>query len=205
MGIWRCFTEWLLSSGLKCWQAVLSFCVFMVSKLCYSQPIISIHTVSHSHVPLNFTHTGFELSHCDDPGVPQFGFKVSDQGHFAGSAITYGCDQGYTLHGSGILKCMTGERRAWDNHLPSCIGNPFSLHLSAVTFFGSSSSIFQPLSVSLSTSLSPSVGAYIIIQARHTVNIAQLDINPKDLSLHDFYLIELCWKKIRCLLFCRRV
>uniref|UniRef100_A0A8D3D5H9 CUB and Sushi multiple domains 3a n=1 Tax=Scophthalmus maximus TaxID=52904 RepID=A0A8D3D5H9_SCOMX len=63
----------------------------------------------------------FELSHCDDPGVPQFGFKVSDQGHFSGSAITFGCDQGYTLHGSGILKCMTGERRAWDNHLPSCI------------------------------------------------------------------------------------
>uniref|UniRef100_A0A665U3Y9 CUB and Sushi multiple domains 3a n=1 Tax=Echeneis naucrates TaxID=173247 RepID=A0A665U3Y9_ECHNA len=63
----------------------------------------------------------FELSHCDDPGTPQFGFKVSDQGHFAGSAITFGCDQGYTLHGSGILKCMTGERRAWDHHLPSCI------------------------------------------------------------------------------------
>ncbi|KAM7420375.1 hypothetical protein PAMA_014883 [Pampus argenteus] len=63
----------------------------------------------------------FELSHCDDPGVPQFGFKASDQGHFAGSAIAYGCDLGYTLHGSGILKCMTGERRAWDNSLPSCI------------------------------------------------------------------------------------
>nr|XP_020452269.1 CUB and sushi domain-containing protein 3-like isoform X4 [Monopterus albus] len=63
----------------------------------------------------------FELSHCEDPGVPQFGFKVSDQGHFAGSAVTFGCDQGYTLHGSGTLKCMTGERRAWDNHLPSCI------------------------------------------------------------------------------------
>ncbi|XP_042168289.1 CUB and sushi domain-containing protein 3-like, partial [Oncorhynchus tshawytscha] len=63
----------------------------------------------------------FDLSHCEDPGVPQFGFKVSDQGHFAGSAITYGCDQGYSLHGSGILKCMTRERRAWDNHLPSCI------------------------------------------------------------------------------------
>ncbi|XP_077382387.1 CUB and sushi domain-containing protein 3-like isoform X4 [Festucalex cinctus] len=63
----------------------------------------------------------FELSHCDEPGVPQFGFKVSDQGHFAGAAISYGCDQGYTLHGSGVLKCMTGERRAWDNSLPSCI------------------------------------------------------------------------------------
>uniref|UniRef100_A0A8C2Z0K3 CUB and Sushi multiple domains 3 n=1 Tax=Cyclopterus lumpus TaxID=8103 RepID=A0A8C2Z0K3_CYCLU len=63
----------------------------------------------------------FELSHCDDPGVPQFGFKVDDQGHFAGSAITFGCDQGYTLHGRGVLKCMTGDRRAWDNNLPSCI------------------------------------------------------------------------------------
>uniref|UniRef100_A0A669CUG9 CUB and Sushi multiple domains 3 n=1 Tax=Oreochromis niloticus TaxID=8128 RepID=A0A669CUG9_ORENI len=63
----------------------------------------------------------FELSHCDDPGVPQFGFKISDQGHFAGGAITFGCDQGYTLHGFGMLKCMTGERRAWDNPLPSCI------------------------------------------------------------------------------------
>lgn len=75
-----------------------------------------------SPVPVNPTCPGFELSHCDDPGVPQFGFKVSDRGHFAGSTITFGCDQGYTLHGSGILKCMTGERRAWDNHLPSCIG-----------------------------------------------------------------------------------
>lgn len=75
------------------------------------------------HLALNLIFLGFELSHCDDPGVPQFGFKVSDQGHFAGSAITFGCDQGYTLHGSGILKCMTGERRAWDNNLPSCIGS----------------------------------------------------------------------------------
>lgn len=85
------------------------------------------HSLTHIRLcpPLFLTVTcpGFELSHCDEPGVPQFGFKVSDQGHFAGSAITFGCDQGYTLHGSGILKCMTGERRAWDNHLPSCIGN----------------------------------------------------------------------------------
>ncbi|KAK3515420.1 hypothetical protein QTP70_018872 [Hemibagrus guttatus] len=63
----------------------------------------------------------FELSHCDEPGVPQFGSKVSDQGHFAGSAVTYQCDPGYTLHGSGLLTCMTGERRTWDHQLPSCI------------------------------------------------------------------------------------
>ncbi|KTG45688.1 hypothetical protein cypCar_00000684, partial [Cyprinus carpio] len=66
-------------------------------------------------------YSSFELSHCEDPGVPQFGFKVNDQGHFSGSTITYKCDPGYTLHGSGVLKCMTGERRAWDNSLPSCI------------------------------------------------------------------------------------
>uniref|UniRef100_A0A671KWE0 CUB and sushi domain-containing protein 3-like n=1 Tax=Sinocyclocheilus anshuiensis TaxID=1608454 RepID=A0A671KWE0_9TELE len=66
-------------------------------------------------------YSSFELSHCEDPGVPQFGFKVNDQGHFSGSTITYKCDPGYTLHGSGVLKCMTGERRAWDNPLPSCI------------------------------------------------------------------------------------
>lgn len=74
-----------------------------------------------------FLFAGFELSHCDDPGVPQFGFKTSDHGHFAGSDISFGCEQGYTLHGSATLKCMTGERRAWDNNLPSCIGNLLSL------------------------------------------------------------------------------
>ncbi|MBN3314648.1 CSMD3 protein, partial [Atractosteus spatula] len=66
-------------------------------------------------------YSSFELSHCEDPGVPQFGYKISDQGHFAGSTITYRCNPGYTLHGSSILKCMTGERRAWDYSLPSCI------------------------------------------------------------------------------------
>uniref|UniRef100_A0A8C6SG26 CUB and Sushi multiple domains 3a n=1 Tax=Neogobius melanostomus TaxID=47308 RepID=A0A8C6SG26_9GOBI len=66
-------------------------------------------------------YSSFELSHCEDPGVPQFGFKVNDQGHFSGSSITYRCEPGYTLHGATTLKCMTGERRAWDNPLPSCI------------------------------------------------------------------------------------
>lgn len=70
---------------------------------------------------------GFELSHCEDPGVPQFGLKVNDQGHFAGSSITYRCEPGYTLHGASTLKCMTGERRAWDNPLPSCIGTCLSI------------------------------------------------------------------------------
>lgn len=74
------------------------------------------------HLTTKLSPPGFELSHCEDPGVPQFGFKVNDQGHFSGSSITYRCEPGYTLHGATTLKCMTGERRAWDNPLPSCIG-----------------------------------------------------------------------------------
>lgn len=95
------------------------------------QLFLNLCSSSYSYVNLhcfsNCTNSGFELSHCEDPGVPQFGFKVSDQGHFAGSSIMFGCEQGYTLHGSAILRCMTGERRAWDNSLPSCIGNPVCL------------------------------------------------------------------------------
>lgn len=62
--------------------------------------------------------------------MPQFGYKISDQGHFAGSTIIYGCNPGYTLHGSSLLKCMTGERRAWDYPLPSCIGIAFYFYFS---------------------------------------------------------------------------
>lgn len=102
-----------------------------------------------SLMPLTLTCPGFELSHCEDPGVPQFGFKVTDQGHFAGSTITFGCDQGYTLHGSDVLKCMTGERRAWDNHLPSCIGNSFCLYLSVSLSFGPKHYVSWSLTISL--------------------------------------------------------
>ncbi|XP_076868457.1 CUB and sushi domain-containing protein 3 isoform X4 [Brachyhypopomus gauderio] len=69
----------------------------------------------------SLSYNSFELSHCDEPGVPQFGSKVSDQGHFAGSTVAYECDPGYSLHGSSLLRCMTGERRAWNHQLPSCI------------------------------------------------------------------------------------
>lgn len=104
----------------KCsWKLLLLSKAEMETQL-LSLPHVSTRGLLHCHSFL--PRPGFELSHCDDPGVPQFGFKVSDEGHFAGSAISFGCDQGYTLHGSGTLKCMTGERRAWNSSLPSCIG-----------------------------------------------------------------------------------
>lgn len=131
--------------GFKCWLIIL--CLYSAH---WSSCYLTFKLIFFSILLffLFVTCPGFELSHCDDPGVPQFGFKVSDQGHFAGSAITFGCDQGYTLHGSGILKCMTGERRAWDNHLPSCIGNCSAyIYVHAFSLF---SAAFFSLSISAS-------------------------------------------------------
>uniref|UniRef100_A0A8C6TIS3 CUB and Sushi multiple domains 2 n=1 Tax=Neogobius melanostomus TaxID=47308 RepID=A0A8C6TIS3_9GOBI len=65
--------------------------------------------------------TSFELVKCEDPGVPQFGYKREDKGHFAGSTVSYSCDPGYTLKGPEVLTCLRGERRAWDNPLPLCV------------------------------------------------------------------------------------
>uniref|UniRef100_A0A673BJS4 CUB and Sushi multiple domains 2 n=1 Tax=Sphaeramia orbicularis TaxID=375764 RepID=A0A673BJS4_9TELE len=73
---------------------------------------------------LNYTSLGFELVKCEDPGVPQFGYKREDKGHFAGSTVSYSCDPGYTLKGPEVLTCLRGERRAWDSPLPLCVDEP---------------------------------------------------------------------------------
>ncbi|XP_036410979.1 CUB and sushi domain-containing protein 2 [Megalops cyprinoides] len=65
--------------------------------------------------------TSFELVKCEDPGVPQFGYKKEDKGHFAGSTVSYSCNPGYTLKGTEVLTCLRGERRAWDSPLPLCV------------------------------------------------------------------------------------
>jgi len=65
---------------------------------------------------------GFDLVHCDEPGVPSYGYKVQDDGHYAGTVVLYACNPGYSLHGSGTLTCLSGDRRVWDMPLPSCLG-----------------------------------------------------------------------------------
>lgn len=74
-----------------------------------------------NHLPL-FLISGFDLIKCENPGIPQFGYKVHDEGHFAGSSVSFNCDPGYTLRGSRGLTCLTGERRSWDQPLPTCVG-----------------------------------------------------------------------------------
>lgn len=69
-----------------------------------------------------FNTAGFELIKCEDPGTPLYGYKDKDEGHFAGSSVTFNCDPGYGLRGSRVLVCLTGERRVWDQPLPLCIG-----------------------------------------------------------------------------------
>ncbi|XP_051775015.1 CUB and sushi domain-containing protein 1 [Erpetoichthys calabaricus] len=65
--------------------------------------------------------SSFELIKCEDPGVPQFGYKLQDEGHFAGSTVSFSCNPGYSVRGQNILTCLTGERRSWDNVLPICV------------------------------------------------------------------------------------
>ncbi|XP_060061806.1 CUB and sushi domain-containing protein 2 isoform X4 [Erinaceus europaeus] len=65
--------------------------------------------------------SSFELIKCEDPGTPQFGYKVHDGGHFAGSSVSFSCDPGYSLRGSEELLCLSGERRTWDRPLPTCV------------------------------------------------------------------------------------
>nr|XP_032817255.1 CUB and sushi domain-containing protein 3-like isoform X3 [Petromyzon marinus] len=89
-------------------------------------------TSNHLHLEFNsdgdvvdggfrLVYTSFELLRCEDPGVPEFGHVVADEGHFAGSSVTFGCDPGYTPHGRTVVTCLTGERRVWDFPLPSCL------------------------------------------------------------------------------------
>lgn len=70
-----------------------------------------------------FVFAGFDLVQCEDPGIPNYGYKIRDEGHFIDTVILYSCNPGYTMHGSSIMTCLSGDRRVWDKPLPTCIGN----------------------------------------------------------------------------------
>ena len=65
---------------------------------------------------------GFDLIRCEEPGVPSYGYKIQDDGHYANTFVLYSCNPGYSLHGSSTLTCLSGDRRVWDKPLPSCTG-----------------------------------------------------------------------------------
>ncbi|XP_030270316.1 CUB and sushi domain-containing protein 1-like isoform X1 [Sparus aurata] len=67
------------------------------------------------------TYTSFDLVRCEEPGVPSYGYKIQDDGHYANTFVLYSCNPGYSLHGSSTLTCLSGDRRVWDKALPSCI------------------------------------------------------------------------------------
>ncbi|TSN48501.1 CUB and sushi domain-containing protein 1 [Bagarius yarrelli] len=66
-------------------------------------------------------YTSFDLVKCEEPGTPNYGYKMQDDGHFANTFVLYSCNPGYTLHGSSTLTCLSGDRRVWDKPLPSCV------------------------------------------------------------------------------------
>ncbi|CAB1312927.1 unnamed protein product [Coregonus sp. 'balchen'] len=67
------------------------------------------------------TYSSFDLVKCEEPGTPNYGYKIQDDGHFANTFVLYSCNPGYTLHGSSTLTCLSGDRRVWDKPLPSCL------------------------------------------------------------------------------------
>ncbi|KAG9344371.1 hypothetical protein JZ751_011040, partial [Albula glossodonta] len=67
------------------------------------------------------TYSSFDLIKCEEPGIPSYGYKIQDDGHFANTFVLYSCNPGYTLHGSSTLTCLSGDRRVWDRPLPSCV------------------------------------------------------------------------------------
>ncbi|MBZ3876498.1 CUB and sushi domain-containing protein 1 [Sciurus carolinensis] len=64
---------------------------------------------------------GFDLVKCEDPGIPNYGYRIRDEGHFTDTVVLYSCNPGYAMHGSSTLTCLSGDRRVWDRPLPSCV------------------------------------------------------------------------------------
>ncbi|XP_078301352.1 CUB and sushi domain-containing protein 1 isoform X1 [Panthera onca] len=67
------------------------------------------------------TYTSFDLVKCEDPGIPNYGYRIRDEGHFTDTVVLYSCNPGYAMHGSNSLTCLSGDRRVWDKPLPSCV------------------------------------------------------------------------------------
>ncbi|XP_058522650.1 CUB and sushi domain-containing protein 1 [Ochotona princeps] len=67
------------------------------------------------------TYTSFDLVKCEDPGIPNYGYRIRDEGHFTDTVVLYSCNPGYAMHGSSTLTCLSGDRRVWDKPLPSCL------------------------------------------------------------------------------------
>uniref|UniRef100_A0A670YQB1 CUB and Sushi multiple domains 1 n=1 Tax=Pseudonaja textilis TaxID=8673 RepID=A0A670YQB1_PSETE len=69
----------------------------------------------------HITYTSFDLVKCEDPGTPNYGYRIRDEGHYTETVVLYSCNPGYTMHGSNIIACLSGDRRVWDKPLPTCI------------------------------------------------------------------------------------
>lgn len=70
---------------------------------------------------------------CEDPGIPNYGYRIRDDGHFTDTVVLYSCNPGYAMHGSSTLTCLSGDRRVWDKPMPSCVGELRKLGATPVT------------------------------------------------------------------------
>lgn len=118
--VWKYLKTWL-----ECRTPISKFSVLAMCDIITSIQILPSSNKGQSVVSLNpcvSLSSGFDLVHCEEPGIPSYGYKIQDDGHFANTFVLYSCNPGYSLHGSSTLTCLSGDRRVWDKPLPSCIG-----------------------------------------------------------------------------------
>ena len=56
---------------------------------------------------------------CGDPGTPTNGQRTFSGSSSANYVVTYTCDKFYTLQGTSIRVCLSGQ---WSGSVPQCIG-----------------------------------------------------------------------------------
>ena len=67
---------------------------------------------------------------CGNPGVPANGAKQGGA-YTYGSTVTFQCQPGYKLRGSGTIQCQAAG--TWNAPLPQCIGTLQAFHVASVS------------------------------------------------------------------------
>lgn len=61
-----------------------------------------------------------ESKECNRPQIPKHGERIGSQ-FGVDSKVFFICDEGFTLHGAVMLKCL--KNKTWSAEAPTCKGN----------------------------------------------------------------------------------
>ena len=70
----------------------------------------------------------YNYYHCDDPGVPDDGYRNGDDFN-VGVTLQFSCNSGFVLYGSKTITCEQGNYEAyWTDDAPTCIRELITLY-----------------------------------------------------------------------------